>query len=335
MRADRLVAILLMLQRQGQVTAAQVAEELEISERTARRDLEALGSAGLPVYSSPGRGGGWRLLGGGRTDLSGFSAAEARALFMIAGSAPATTPELQSALRKLMRALPESFRDDADQASTMLILEPTGWSSEPVVAPPLLAELQAAVIGARQIDLGYADRRGEPSVRRIHPLGLVNKGRRWYVVADTTAGLRTFRVDRVVSVETTSSPVDRPEGFDLAEAWSHVGSHVRSLRPSITAVGIVAPALAGVLHYQFSHRVEFGAPNADGWLAFEVQGSGVEEVAGRLAALGASVLVAGPPEVVVQLAKLGAELSALYDPAASPATTETNSTTASMMRSWS
>ena len=101
----------------------------------------------------------------------------------------------------------------------------------------------------------------------MHPLGLVSKGRRWYMVADTSAGLRTFRVDRVVSVEMTSTPIDRPEGFDLAEAWARVGSHVRSLQPSVTAVGVVAPALAGILHYQFSRRVEFGAANADGWLS--------------------------------------------------------------------
>src|SRR3954470_19641365 len=100
MRADRLVAILLLLQTRGQVTAAEVAEELEVSERTARRDLEALGMAGLPVYSMQGRGGGGRLAGGGRTDLSGLTADEARALFLVAGPA-AATPQVRAALRKL------------------------------------------------------------------------------------------------------------------------------------------------------------------------------------------------------------------------------------------
>ncbi len=87
MRADRLVAILLLLQRRGQVTAAEVAEELEVSERTARRDFEALGTAGIPVYAQPGRNGGWRLAGGGTTDLSGLTGAETRALFLVAGPA--------------------------------------------------------------------------------------------------------------------------------------------------------------------------------------------------------------------------------------------------------
>ena len=117
MRADRLVAILLMLQARKQVTAAEVAAELEISERTARRDLEALGQAGLPVYSRQGKGGGWSLLGGARTDLSGLTASEARALFLVAGPSSAATPEVRAALRKLVRALPEPFREQAEAAS--------------------------------------------------------------------------------------------------------------------------------------------------------------------------------------------------------------------------
>ena len=100
MRADRLVATLLLLQARGQVTAAEVADELEVSERTARRDLEALGLAGLPIYSVQGRNGGWRLAGGGRTDLSGLSQAEARALFLVAGPSSSATPEVRAALRK-------------------------------------------------------------------------------------------------------------------------------------------------------------------------------------------------------------------------------------------
>src|SRR5262245_66627286 len=105
MRADRLVSILLMLQSRGRITASEVATEVEISERTARRDLEALGMAWLPVYSTPGRNGGWQLLGEGRTDLSGLTAAEARALFLVAGPS-AATPELKAALRTLGPSLP-------------------------------------------------------------------------------------------------------------------------------------------------------------------------------------------------------------------------------------
>src|SRR5438477_5016186 len=114
MRADRLVAALLLIQARGRVTAADLAAKLEVSLATARRDLEALSAAGIPVYAQPGRGGGWELIGGARTDLSGLTADEARTLFMVAGPAAAATPEMKTALRKLVRALPEPFRASAE-----------------------------------------------------------------------------------------------------------------------------------------------------------------------------------------------------------------------------
>ena len=135
MRADRLVAILLMLQQRQKVTADEVAEELEISPRTARRDLEALGVAGLPVYSVAGRNGGWRLAGGGRTDLSGLTAAEAQALFMVAGPSAATTPELKGALRKLVRALPEQFRPAAQHAASSVLIDERAWERSAIRRP--------------------------------------------------------------------------------------------------------------------------------------------------------------------------------------------------------
>jgi predicted DNA-binding transcriptional regulator YafY len=106
MRADRLVAVLLMMQARGRVTAAEVAAELEVSVATARRDLEALSAAGVPVYPQPGRGGGWSLVGGARTDLSGLTAPEVQALFLLVGPAASVSPEAKAALRKLVRALP-------------------------------------------------------------------------------------------------------------------------------------------------------------------------------------------------------------------------------------
>ena len=144
MRADRLVATLLLLQARGRVTAADVAAELEVSHKTARRDLEALAMAGLPVYSQTGRGGGWQLLGGARTDLSGLTAGEARALFLVAGPSLAITPEAKAALRKLVRALPETFRRDAEAAAAAVVLDPDRWGSIPAPVSPHMEDLQRA-----------------------------------------------------------------------------------------------------------------------------------------------------------------------------------------------
>ena len=231
MRADRLVAILLLLQARGKVTAAEVAAELEVSERTARRDLDALGVAGLPIYSRQGRGGGWELAGGGRTDLSGLTAAEARALFLVAGPSSAT-PEVKAALRKLVRALPEPFREHAEAASTAVVVDPTGWGQRGRSAPtpPHLDAVQRAVVGGEQVTLGYVARDRTASRRDVHPLGLAAKGTVWYLVADTDAGLRTFRVDRITAVDPTGRPVIRPDGFDLAEAWRLITDEVEQRR---------------------------------------------------------------------------------------------------------
>ena len=170
MRADRLVAILLLLQSRGQVTAAEVAEELEVSERTARRDLEALGMAGIPIYSQQGRNGGWRLAGGGRTDLSCLTASEARALFLVAGPSSTATPQVKAALRKLVRALPEPLRSGAEAAATAVVVDPSGWDgvAHPRPTPPLLDAVQRAVVDGERVTLGYIARNQEQSTRVVH-----------------------------------------------------------------------------------------------------------------------------------------------------------------------
>src|ERR687892_2771920 len=155
MRADRLVAALLVLQARGRVTAAELAAELEISVKTARRDLEALSMAGIPVYSQAGRGGGWSLLGGARTDLSGLTAAEARTLFLVAGPSSAATPEVKAALRKLVRALPETFRAGAEAAASAVVLDPASWDRAQPPPPIHLDALQRAVVDGVQVRLGY------------------------------------------------------------------------------------------------------------------------------------------------------------------------------------
>ncbi len=197
MRADRLVAALLLMQARGRVTASELAGELEVSVATARRDLEALSTAGVPVYSQPGRGGGWSLLGGARTDLSGLTASEARALFLLAGPAASADPEVTSALRKLVRALPETFRTDAEAAAGAVVVDPARWGESGRKRPDLVELLQTAVVRRRRVRLVYANRARERTERLVDPWGLVDKDELWYLVAGTEDGQRTFRVDRI------------------------------------------------------------------------------------------------------------------------------------------
>jgi len=313
MRADRLVAILLMLQSRGQVTAAEVADELEISERTARRDLEALGMAGLPIYSRQGRNGGWQLAGGGRTDLSGLNAAEARALFLVAGPASSATPELRAALRKLVRALPESFRNAAEAATTSVLVDPAGWDQQPPRRTPVhLDAVQQAVVDGEQIVLGYVARDRAATTRVVHPLGLAAKGAVWYLVGDTEAGLRTFRVDRMTSVELTGQPVTRPDGFDLHEAWKLISEEVESKRTPIKATALAAPESVPMLRWVLGTRVRIGPAADGGRIEVELRGHNVRSLAAEIAGFGGSVEIIDPPEVRELLGAIGEQLAATY-----------------------
>lgn len=312
MRADRLVATLLLLQTRGQVTAAQVAAELEVSERTARRDLEGLALAGLPVYSVAGRGGGWRLVGDGRTDLSGLTAAEVRALFLVAGPAQASR-DVRAALRKLTRALPEPMRASAETAAASLVVDRPGWWSDaPPDDPPHLDALQTAVVDARELRLDYIAGDGRPSTRVVQPLGLVSKGTRWYLVADTDAGLRTFRVDRVVSTAQTGNPSTRPADFDLTAAWELVRVRVASMTPAVTATGWADPAIIGVCRAALGHRLSIGPPGPDGRVAVELTATHHRSLAGQVAGFGGAVEITAPTEVRDQLAQIGRELVGRY-----------------------
>jgi predicted DNA-binding transcriptional regulator YafY len=313
-RTDRLVAILLLLQQREQVTAGEVARELEVSERTARRDLDALSMAGVPVYSMQGRGGGWRLVGGARTDLSGLTAGEARALFLVAGPASSATPAVKAALRKLVHALPEPFRAQAEAAASSLVVDPQGWGSSRVEhrPPRFLDELQDAVIRGVQVRLGYVDRNGTETERTLHPLGIVAKGPTWYLVSNTEAGRRTFRIDRVSSVAPTDDPVHRPEDFDLAESWREIADEVDRKRTPLEVQAVCAPDGIGVLRMVLGGRLEVGGSTSDGRIEVVIRGHDEHALAAELAGLVEWLEVTDPPGVREQLASIGSALIDRY-----------------------
>ncbi|HEX6331318.1 MAG TPA: WYL domain-containing protein [Actinomycetota bacterium] len=316
MRADRLVAVLLILQARGRVTAAEIADELEISERTARRDLEALAMAGIPVYSQAGRGGGWSLVGGARTDLSGLTAAEARALFLVAGPSAAATPQMKAALRKLVRALPEPLRAEAEAAASAVVIDPTSWDRTTVPPPAHLDELQRAVVDGVQVRIRYAGRDRPESERVVHPLGLVAKRSVWYLVAGTEAGLRTFRVGRVREVTRTDDRVERPQGFDLGETWRSILDSIDERRAGFRASALADEEAVRWLRPAFGTRLSIGEVEADGRTRVEIRSWNAHALASELAPFGERVEVIGPEEVRQELARLAVELARLYGVAA-------------------
>lgn len=303
-----------MLQRREQVTAAEVARELEVSERTARRDLDALAMAGVPVYSMQGRGGGWRLVGGARTDLSGLTESEARALFLVAGPASAATPAVKAALRKLVHALPEPFREQAESAAASMVVDPQGWGSSQIQRRPprFLDELQDAVIRGVQVRLGYVDRKRNETERIVHPLGIVAKGPTWYLVSITDSGRRTFRIDRVSSVDPTGDPVRRPEDFDLAESWREIADEVDRRRTPLEVEAVCAPDGMGLLRMLLGPRLDVGGSTTDGRIEVVIRGYNEYAVAGELAGFVEWLEVIGPRSVQDRLASIGEALAERY-----------------------
>jgi predicted DNA-binding transcriptional regulator YafY len=315
MRADRLMAILLLLQQREKVTAAEVSRELEISERTARRDLDALSTAGVPVYSVQGRGGGWRLVGGARTDLSGLTAGEARALFLAVGRSSAATPAAKAALRKLVQALPSPFRAEAEAAASSLVLDPQRWGVSRVEhrpPPRFLDELQDAVIRGVQVRLGYAGPTGAGTERTVHPLGIVAKGPSWYLVADTAAGRRTFRIDRVTRADRTGDPVDRPDDFDLAASWREIADEVDRRRTPLEIQAVCTPYGIGKLRMILGDRLDVGGVSADGRIEVVIRGHSEYALAGELAGLVEWLEVTGPAGVRDHLESIGDALVRRY-----------------------
>ncbi|RFU41942.1 WYL domain-containing protein [Actinomadura logoneensis] len=309
MRADRLVAVLLLMQLRGRVTAAEVAAELEVSVATARRDLEALSAAGIPVYPQAGRGGGWALLGGARTDLSGLKASEARALFLLLGPAAAIAPEAKAALRKLVRALPATFRQDAEAAADAVVIDPARWGEHRRPRPVLVDLLEDAVVRRRKTRLTYSGRE-----RVISPLGLVDKDDTWYLIAATPDGRRTFRVDRITDAHVTDDPADRPADFDLATAWDEVVTAMEARRATTTATATIEARYLRVLQDRFGRHCEVLGHGERVRVALTAPTA--LDIARHLAGWGDLVHVEGPQAVRDELAKLAAQLTKLYGPQA-------------------
>jgi predicted DNA-binding transcriptional regulator YafY len=168
------------------------------------------------------------------------------------------------------------------------------------------------VVEGRELTLGYTARDGTESSRTVQPLGLAAKGRVWYLVADTEAGQRTFRVDRITAVEQTGQPATRPEGFDLTVAWQEISDEVERKRLPLTVTGRADADVVWLLRTMFFDRIRIGPPGADGRIPFELRGHHEHSLAGEIAGLGARIEVDAPPEVRDRLATIAAEIAGLY-----------------------
>ncbi len=303
MRASRLVSFLLVLQTRGQLTAVELAERLEVSERTVQRDAQALASAGVPIVSVRGPAGGYRLERGYRTKLTGLDAAEAEALFVGPAAELGLGRELAAARLKLLASLPAELQERADRAARLFHVDTRGWFREEDRVPqlPLIA---GALWRGRRLDIRY--REGAVVVsRRLDPLGLILKAGVWYLLAKRRGEERVYRVSRIVSATERAEPCTRPADFDLAAAWASRSQAFERSRAQIE-VTLRVPR-SRVRYLRGACVIEDGEP-ATVIASFDGLGHAVHSLLGY----GAEAEVLAPPALREQIAAAAAETAALY-----------------------
>lgn len=317
MRSSRLVSLLLLLQARGRLTAAQLADALEVSERTIYRDLADLGAAGVPVVGERGEGGGYHLIEGYRTNLTGLTAEEAEALLLGGAAGPLADlglglgSMLAATRLKLLAAVPSGLRPLATRAEGRFHMDPAGWAHQAARDPTLLRIVAGAVWRDRRLRIAYA--RGDDTVveRRLDPLGLVHKTGRWYLVAAHAGAPRVYRVDRLRGAAALDAPTVRPDGFDLHGFWSAWEADYAAGLPTFAARVRLGP-----LARRYRDRLGAAAPRAateeavddDGWSRQTLVFDDRRVACAALLALAPEVEVLDPPELREDLVGLARRL---------------------------
>ncbi|MFF4955648.1 helix-turn-helix transcriptional regulator [Streptomyces sp. NPDC001222] len=324
MRAARLITMVLLLQSRTSMTAAELARELEVSERTVTRDAQALAEAGVPVYADRGRAGGYRLLGGYRTRLTGLARDEAEALFL--SGVPGALREMgladaaSAARLKVSAALLPSLRDASRTAAQRFHLDAPAWFTDPKT-PPLLPEVAEAVWDDRRITARY--RRGAQEVEReLEPYGLVLKAGVWYLCARATeaGAFRVYRVDRCTAVDPRAERFARDEDFDLPAFWAEQAE--RFARSLLRAEVVVRLSAEGVRRLPYAvdpasaraARAAADAPDGQGWVTVTLPVESEDVAHAQLTALGPEVEVLSPPGLRALFARDARRIARLYGP---------------------
>ncbi|MEV0123899.1 WYL domain-containing protein [Streptomyces sp. NPDC050703] len=319
MRADRLLALLLLLQNRGRMTAPELAAELEVSVRTVYRDAEALAASGVPVYAERGPAGGFRLLHGYRTRLTGLTGDEADSL-ALAGMPGAASDlglgaQLATAQLKLAAALPSGLGERSRRIQERFHLDAAAWfrTAEPA---PLLDVVADAVWRQRVLSAHYR-RWGGDVHRELHPLGLVLKAGNWYLAASVDDRVRTYRVSRFVEVTVVEKPCARPADFDLAAYWEEAsrGLEARVLRGTarlrVSGAGLrLLPAMFGAAGARAVDGA--GEPRADGWSEVDLEVEELPVAVSDILRLGLEAEVLGPPELRAEVARSVTGLAQRY-----------------------
>ncbi|MCA5893765.1 WYL domain-containing protein [Isoptericola sp. NEAU-Y5] len=319
MRADRLVSLVLLLRQRGRMTAGRLAQELEVSERTVLRDIDALSTAGVPVYADRGRHGGYSLLPGFRTELTGLNHDEALAL-LTAGSGRGEqifglSAPLASAMRKVVDALPEGHQASLEDAARRFLVEPeTDLLSRRAItenlADEVMSEVRAAVLAGRRLRFDYAPPGSTPSLRTVDPVGLVTVRGRTYLLATRSGEDRTYRLTRMSSAEALPDRAQRPAQVDLDRIWAERSAQFLS-EDHIPVVVRVRPARRDEL-LSTARAVRAEEPQPDGWVRLDVTFDDLRHAVWAVWQLGTDAEVLAPDSVRDAMRERAEALAARY-----------------------
>lgn len=319
MRASRLLTIMMLLQTRGRLSAEVLAEELEVSVRTIYRDVDQLSASGVPIYAETGRSGGFELLEGWRTRLTGLTAPEAQAMFLSGLPGPAAELGLGEAVAnaelKLLATLPADWQREATRISARFHLDPRGWF-QPAEEADYLKTIADAVWSERRIEIRYESWRAIVD-RTLDPLGLVLKGGHWYMVAMREGVARTYRLSNIRSLTTRDDHFQRPQDFDLPAYWAdsmtrfaqdiYVGTaELRASELGLTRLKDMSPTVKSAIEAQ-DWPVE-----ADGWSRLTIPVEDLSFSTRELSKIGPEIEILSPPDLRAGLTDIANRMAALY-----------------------
>ena len=324
MRADRLLSILMILQAQGKMSVRQLAEKLEVSARTIHRDIDALSASGVPVLCERGKNGGVSLLEGYRTNLTGLTADELKALFIL--GIPASLDELgvskslKTALHKLSASLPESYRQDETTVRQRIHIDWTGWDSD-MNTDANLKDIYTAVWEDRQIYLRYlvsfSPRVKKEFERTVKPYGLVAKSGKWYLVCDDDIRIRVYELSSILDAKLTGDFFTRNSGFNLGEFWAEWCKRQAGLHPQTTVTVLISPLLNSILSSNL--EIDFQktitsreTPDSGGRVKATLQFDSFEDARTYLLGMGNSVEVLEPESLRLNIIDYARQISDMY-----------------------
>ncbi|WP_282171561.1 helix-turn-helix transcriptional regulator [Cytobacillus firmus] len=317
MRADRLIAIVLLLQNNERMTSRELAKELEVTERTIHRDMEALSSAGIPVLAERGKFGGWKLLENYRTNLTGLKAAEIKTLLLSPSfehlADLGISNDWKEARQKLLAAIPAPLKESVKDISNRIHIDTSTWRQTPRELKSFRT-VQQAVWEEKKLQIQYEKANKQTSERIVEPLALVAKGNTWYLIASSDVKIKTYRVSRIIDAVVINENFSRPNDFDLADYWQESKQTFISSLPKFEVEVEIAPAIMERINFtgRFVQVLHTDSPAENGWIPASLCFPTEQEACGYILGFGDRMRIIKPVSLRKSVREMAESVVQIY-----------------------